>query len=197
MDPLDADLIAAINRYLLIRTPLEPANLCFVFGTRPGAEAFAEETARLWLGGHFEYCLISGGITPGGAEPEALMLRRMIIRQGVPGSVIMIEDRATNTGENVAFSLPILDREIGLHRIEKLIAVGKLCTSRRYLMTLQQHWPEVGKMLAPVNFHPVPPTRWMDHQELRDRILREWSKLEPYQQKGFITELQSETCHIL
>lgn len=197
MDHLDDDLVAAINRYLLIRTPLKPAHLCFVFGTRPGAEEFAQETARLWLNGYFEYVLISGGATPGGDEPEAMMLRRMIIEQGVPRSVILTEDRATNTGENVIFSLPILDSEIGLDRIDTVIAVGKLSTSRRYLMTLQQHWPEVRKMLAPVNYHPVSRSRWMDDDELRGRVLNEWSKLEPYQQKGFIAELQPETCHIL
>ena len=70
---------------------------------------------------------------------------------GMPSSAILTETKATNTGENVAFSLPILEHEIGLHQIDTLIAVGKLCSSRRYLMTLQRHWPEVIKMLLPIS----------------------------------------------
>jgi len=197
MNDLAPDLVRAINRYLLIRTPVQPAKLCFVFGTRHGEEMFAQEISKLWQAHYFEHVLISGGVTPGADAPEALVLSRRLIELGVPASVILVEIEATNTGENVIFSLPILERAIGLQKIDTLIAVGKLCTSRRYLMTLQRHWPEVMKMLLPVNYHPVDRSHWMEDEELRARILNEWSKFEPYQQKGFITELQSATCQLL
>ena len=197
MDDVDHSLIKAINRYLLIRTPIRPAKLCFVFGTRRGVDAFVREVARLWHAGFFEHALVSGGMTPGGNAPEALVLRDHLLELGMPSSAILTETNATNTGENVAFSLPILEREIGLHQIDTLIAVGKLCSSRRYLMTLQRHWPEVVKMLLPIHYHPVDRSCWMEDEELRRRVFYEWSKIEPYRRKGFIAELQPETCELL
>jgi hypothetical protein len=197
MDALNHGLIRAINRYLLVKTPIRPAKLCFVFGTRRGVEAFACRISGLWRAGYFEHAIISGGVTLGRKEAEAVVLRRRLIELGVPDSVILVETLATNTGENVALSLPILDREIGLHRIESLIAVGKFCASRRYLMTLQRHWPDVVKMLLPIHYHPVDRSRWMEDDELRCRILKEWSKIELYRQKGYLAELQSETCCLL
>ena len=115
-------------------------------------------------------------------------MRRLMIERGVPPEIILAEDRATNTGENVAFSLPLLEREIGLSNISSLIALGKFCTSRRYLMTLQRHWPEVRKMLLPVNYLGVPEAEWHLHPHARARIFQEWSKIEPYKRNGFIVD---------
>lgn len=185
----DRDLFAAINAYLLVRTEIMPADLGFVFGTRHGIAEFCDETARLWHEGYFPHILVTGGLTPGDTRTEAAVMRDELAARAVPRSRILIEERATNTGENVAYSLPILDRAIGLGNISNLIAVGKLCTSRRYLMTLEKHWPGVRKMFLPIHYHDVPPERWMDHAELRARILGEWRRIVPYFEQGFIAEV--------
>jgi hypothetical protein len=36
-------LIERIGRYIMIKTPIEVADLAFVFGTRDGVEEFADE----------------------------------------------------------------------------------------------------------------------------------------------------------
>ena len=46
-----ADEIAEINRTHLIETPLVPADLLFVFGTRQDETLRAETAARLWREG--------------------------------------------------------------------------------------------------------------------------------------------------
>jgi uncharacterized SAM-binding protein YcdF (DUF218 family) len=186
---LDPALIEAINRYLLVRTDIEPADLCFVFGTRTGVNEFADETTRLWSGGFFPRVLISGGVTPGDGRSEAIVMREKLIERGVSSDVIFMEERATNTGENVEFSLPVIERAMGLANVKSLIAIGKFRTSRRYLMTLQRHWPEVRKMFVPVHYHNVAPERWMDHAALRDGVLAEWARIVPYFEKGFIQEV--------
>lgn len=53
--------------------------------------------------------------------------------------------------ENVTFSLPIIDAHVGLTNYRSAICLGKVSTSRRYLMTLQRHWPEVAKMRVTVS----------------------------------------------
>lgn len=189
MANLDRNLIEAINSYLLVRTELEPADLGFVFGTRHGVEKFCDETARLWHEGYFPRVHVSGGLTPGDTRTEAAIMADMLVARGVSKGCLTLEERATNTGENVEFSLPILEAEFGLRNVSSVIAIGKFRTSRRYLMTLQRHWPEVRKMLVPIHYHDVSRERWDDHVELREGILAEWRRIAPYLEKDFIREV--------
>ena len=187
--PVTAELVERINREHLISTPLEPADLLFVFGTRQGVSEFVEAAADLWRRGYFRWALVSGGPTLGIAEDEATVLARLMEEAGVPRDVILTEHEAMNTGDNVIFSLPIIEARIGLTTISSVIALGKICTSRRYLMTLQRHWPEVRKMLLAINWFDHPVERWPEHPEFRDRVLSEWHKIEPYKEYGYIAEL--------
>jgi uncharacterized SAM-binding protein YcdF (DUF218 family) len=182
------DLVRAINTCHLVQTPLKPADLLFVFGTREGVDEFAEAVVSLWRDGYCRHILISGGPTWNNPDTEAHVLRRLLLQAGVADAAILIEPRATNTGENVIFSLPIIDAQIGRKNINSVIALGKVCTSVRYLMTLQRHWPEVEKMLVAVNYFGHPIEHWPQHAVTRDRILREWHKLEPYKAAGFIAD---------
>jgi uncharacterized SAM-binding protein YcdF (DUF218 family) len=187
-DAISDDLAREINARHLVQTRLQPADLLFVFGTREGVDEFVDAIATLWHAGFCRHVLISGGPTWNNADAEAFVLRRGIVGAGVPDSVILLEPRATNTGENVIFSLPIIEERIGLKRIRSVIALGKVCTSVRYLMTLQRHWPEVEKMLVAVNYFGHPIEQWPQHEVTRARILREWRKLEPYKAAGFIAD---------
>ena len=187
---LDTALIEKINKEHLIETPLKQADLLFVFGTRHGVAEFIEEAAQLWRDRLYRRAIVSGGNTPGGSEPEGIVMKQLMIEAGIPDEVILTETQASNTGENVTLSLPILEREIGLANIQSVIAMGKLCTSRRYLMTLERHWPEVEKMLVPINWFGVPRADWHRHPVAKQRVLSEIAKIEPYLEKGFIAEWQ-------
>ena len=185
---IDTDLVSRINNEHLINTTLKPADLLFVFGTREGVDEFVDVIDDLWRRNMFTWSVVSGGPTGGVAESEADIISRRMIGRGIPPRRIMTEHAAMNTGENVTHSLPIIDSRLGLGNIRSLIAVGKLCTSRRYLMTLERHWPEVEKMLAPVNWFGVPRSDWALHAHSRARVLAEWRKIEPYKALRFIAD---------
>jgi hypothetical protein len=93
-----------------------------------------------------------------------------------------------NTGENVIFSLPVIDQALGLANIRSVICLGNSWTARRYPMTLQRHWPEVEKMLVMVDSFRTPRALWHTDAEFSRRMLNEWDKIEPYKAKGFIAE---------
>jgi len=93
-----------------------------------------------------------------------------------------------NTGENVIFSLPIIDAVLGLKNIRSVICLGNTWTARRYPMTLHRHWREVTKLLLTVDSFATPRTLWHTDAEFRRRVLHEWDKIEPYKAKGFIAE---------
>lgn len=182
------DEIAAINARHLIDTPLQPADLLFVFGTRWDVDERVAEAARLWRVGYFRRAIVSGGVTPGDAHSECDVITEKMIARGIPADIILREDRAMNTGENVIFSLPVIDAAIGLRNIRRVICLGNTWTARRYPMTLHRHWPEVEKMLVMVDTFATPRALWHTDPEFSRRMLIEWDKIEPYKARGFIAE---------
>ncbi|MGH6709810.1 MAG: YdcF family protein [Bradyrhizobium sp.] len=185
--PTEAE-IAAINAQHLLNTPLKPADLLFVFGTREDVEQRVEEACRLWRAGYFRWSIVSGGVTPGSRRSECAIISNAMIARGIPAERILREDRAMNTGENVIFSLPVIDAALGLANIRSVICLGNSWTARRYPMTLHRHWPEVEKMLVTVDSFATPRTRWHTDPEFARRMLAEWDKIEPYRAKGFISD---------
>jgi uncharacterized SAM-binding protein YcdF (DUF218 family) len=178
-----------IRRYIMIKTPLEPADLAFVFGTRHGIKNFADEIANYWQKHFFPWIFIAGGPTKGQTVPECDTLKNSLVHRGVPPDRIICERRSTNTGENVEFSLPIIDQHFGIQNIRSLIAVGKISSSRRYLMTLERRWPDPKKMILPINYFSVSEEHWIKDPEFKSRVLAEWEKLPRYEQMGFLKDI--------
>jgi uncharacterized SAM-binding protein YcdF (DUF218 family) len=185
--PSEAE-IGEINARHLIRTPLKPADLLFLFGTREGVAERVEEACRLWRCRFFRWAIVSGGVTPGSHLSECEIIKAAMVERGIPAEIILEEHCATNTGENVICSLPILDAALGLKNIRSVICLGNRWTARRYPMTLHRHWPEVEKMLVTVDSCATPLALWHTDPEFRRRVLDEWDKIEPYKAKGFIAE---------
>jgi uncharacterized SAM-binding protein YcdF (DUF218 family) len=180
--------IAEINEKHLVKTPLRPADILFVFGTREDVRERVEEAFRLWRKSYFRWSIVSGGITPGSTLSECEVIKAAMVARGIPHDRILEEHRATNTGENVIFSLPIIDAALGMKNLRTVICLGNTWTARRYPMTLHRHWPEVEKMLVTVDSFRTPRALWHTHPEFRRRVLREWDKIADYKAKGFISE---------
>ncbi len=185
---LSAREIARINAEHLITTALKPADLLFVFGTREGVTERVDAAYQLWRDGYCGWLVVSGGPTLGLGVTECEVIKKALVARGVPARLIVEEHRATNTGENVTFSLPLIEARIGLRTIRSVICLGNPWTARRYPMTLQRHWPEVEKLLVTVNHYPTPTELWHTEPQLRARVLAEWDKIGPYRAQGFIAD---------
>ncbi|WNG32220.1 YdcF family protein [Archangium violaceum] len=187
---LSPDEIRKIADYVMPITPLEPAELVFVFGTPHHCEPLADAAAELWRSGMARRIIATGGLTGRLIEPEAEVMRRLLAARGVPNENILTEEKSTNTGENVEFALPIINRAFGLENVGSVIAVTKLFAARRCLMTLERYWPSVKKMVRPVNYFRTTRERWNEDPELRVRVLREHEKIPRYLELGFVRELR-------
>jgi uncharacterized SAM-binding protein YcdF (DUF218 family) len=188
----DAAEIGEINARHLITTPLRPADLLFLFGTRHDEALRAETACRLWRDGLFRMAIVSGGVTAGSHLSECAVIKPLMEQGGIPADRILEEHRAMNIGENVMFSLPVIEAALGLQNIRSVICLGNTWTGRRYAMTLHRHWPEVEKMLVTVDRFETPRALWHTDAEFRRRVLAEWDKIEPYLAKGFIAEWPAE-----
>ena len=103
----------------------------------------AERAAELWLQGWAPYIVFSGGLgnltSHIWKEPEADQFASVALKMGVPHHVIHIENRSTNTGENIHFSKALLEGK-GLNP-EHLILVQKPYMERRTFATVKKVWP--------------------------------------------------------
>ena len=129
-----------IGTYLLVETPLARADVCIIFGGQR-ADDMANHAANLYHRGFFPRIAVTGGVTTNDGRLEAHRMRDVLIQRGVPKSAILVEDKATNTGENVINTRALLERTLGKGAIKSAIAIGQIHASRRFLMTLERHWP--------------------------------------------------------
>lgn len=56
--------------------------------------------------------VVSGGQGPQENLPEGVAMGRYLVAQGVPEALVVVEDRATSTEENFAFSQALLDQRL-------------------------------------------------------------------------------------
>jgi uncharacterized SAM-binding protein YcdF (DUF218 family) len=122
---------------------LQPADCIFVLGSHD--TRVADRGAEVFLAGLAPLIVFSGNLgalTSGlWQRPEAEIFSDRAAELGVPRERMLIEPRATNTGENVDFSRQLLAQR-GLHP-RKAIAVQKPYMERRTHATFRQRWPEL------------------------------------------------------
>ena len=159
-----------------------------IFGTRHGVDQFVAEIMRGHGLGEFRQAIVSGGPTRGEDTAEADILADKLIMAGFPSQSIVIEDRATNTLENVVFSRELLAAK-GL-RPDALILIGKICSTRRYMMTVAKQWPEIQTMGTwAVNYFDTDRKDWHRDKVFRRRVFGELERIVIYQEKGDIDEV--------
>ena len=98
---------------------------------------------------------------------------------------IIIEDRSSNTLENVLFSKEIIDKKFGLDNIKDITTIVKHCHSRRVLMTLKKHFPDTIKLsVYPYEQYGFTKDNWFEHEKGREKVLSEYKKIPIYLAKG-------------
>ena len=190
--PMHPDDLQGIADYMMPALPPRRSDLGFLFGTRHGVADFCQAALALWQQGMFDRLLVSGGQTGTLARTEADVIGEELVKLGFPESALILETGAMNTGRNVAFGRKQVAAVMDIKAVRSVLVIGKVCSTRRYLMTLQRHWPGLRLSVCPVNYFGVPAERWHEHAEFRARVLGEYAKIPLYLQQGFIEEIRSE-----
>jgi uncharacterized SAM-binding protein YcdF (DUF218 family) len=181
--------LPAIADYVMPQIAEGRADLGFLFGTRHGVEEFCAAAHALWERGMFPKLLVSGGATGGQPTPEAEIIAERLLQLGMSQESLILETAATNTGENVIFSRRLAEQTLGEGSVQSLLVIGKVCSMRRYLMTLERHWPQPRRFACAVNYFGVERERWHEHEEFRRRVLAEFAKIPEYLKQGFLREV--------
>ncbi|MDB5264384.1 MAG: hypothetical protein JWQ14_3667 [Adhaeribacter sp.] len=120
---------------------LSPADCILALGSHD--TRVAERGAELFLQGFAPLLVFTGGLgrlTEGmWDEPEANKFARIAVEMGVPPDKILIENRSTNSGENIILTHQLLQKnDIPVRR---MILVQKPYMERRAYATFMQQWP--------------------------------------------------------
>jgi uncharacterized SAM-binding protein YcdF (DUF218 family) len=132
----------AITNYIFIEDENPSGDVAFVFGTGLSLMYAVEQAIRLYQIGSVRKILVTGGVNKKLLFNEAETAYTKLIDAGIPVQDILIENRASNTLENVIFSIPILENAIGLQNIRTIVSVVKNFHARRAAMTLYRHLPK-------------------------------------------------------
>ena len=104
----------------------------------------ARRAAELYLQGYAPKVLFTGGLGRNTAgllpEPEAVRFARVAMACGVPEQDILLEDKSTNTAENILFTREKLVG-LGLPH-EHLLGVHQPFMERRITAAMGVYWPE-------------------------------------------------------
>ncbi|MCW7498124.1 YdcF family protein [Leptospira levettii] len=145
-------LASSIWNFLTYNDPIRKADLIFV----PCSHdlRIAEYAAELYRSGYAEYILFSGGLNfftkhifP---KSEALAFANHIISLGIPKENIWIEDKSTNTGENILFSKKMLS-SMNFH-VSNVIAIQKPSMTLRLKLALEKQWNEPFFYISSPNY---------------------------------------------
>ncbi len=121
---------------------LLPADCILVLGSND--VRLAERGAQLYKEGLAPWLLFSGGLgnfTKGlWDEAEADKFAKIAYSLSVPQDAVLIENKSTNTGENIRYTKQLLANH-GLDP-QRFIVVQKPFMERRSYATFKQNWPE-------------------------------------------------------
>jgi uncharacterized SAM-binding protein YcdF (DUF218 family) len=148
----------------------------------------ANRGAELYLQGWAPVLIFSGGlgnVTKGiWTETEADRFAAIAREMGVPAEAILIENRSSNTGENITFTQQLL-QERGLDPASFLV-VQKPYMERRSYATFKKHWPD-KKLL--VTSPQIPFLQYANDEIPMERVINimtgDLQRIRIYPEKGF------------
>ena len=148
--------------------------------------------AELYRQGYAPVVVFSGGLgrnTTGlFTETEAERFARIAETHGVPRERIVLEDRSSNSAENLLFTPRVLEQQ-GI-TAKKIIAVHKPYMERRLLAAMGVYWPGVSAVITSPRVtleehlaHAA--SVGMSEKRVLDTIVGDLQRMKVYAQKGY------------
>lgn len=145
-------------------------------------------TAELFKRGMFPRLVFTGANSPTTVKRfprgEAIHYRDEAVGLGVPSEKILVETRATNTGQNIEFTRTLLAD----HRVDvaSITLVSRPYQQRRAYATCRKMWPEVDVICAaePLSLEDYIESIG-DVERVADMIVGDTQRISKYAELGF------------
>lgn len=172
--------------YLKLNQPLQKSDCILAMGSHD--LRVADYAASLVVEGWAPLLVCSGGLgrltKEIWLESEAAKFAQIAGEAGIPKSQILIEDRSTNTSENILFSKSLLEQN--KLKIKSAILVHKPYMERRAYATARLYWPELDIVATSPNIpFEVYPTKEIPVENLIQIMAGDFQRILVYPAKGF------------
>ncbi|MBQ7230369.1 MAG: YdcF family protein [Oscillospiraceae bacterium] len=160
-------------------------------------EDIPRRCAELWHQGFAPWVCFSGGLGRNTSslwsKSEAERFAAIAMAAGVPGDRILLEDKSTNSAENLLFTPKVL-AEAGI-KAETIIAVHKPYMEKRLWAAMQVYWPDVNAVYTSPN---VTVEEHIAHAEavgmtrkgVIETLVGDVQRMELYAKKGYQVPVQ-------
>ena len=181
-------IISDISDYIFVSD--EPQNVDAIFlpgGSHPEQPEYA---AELYHKGYAKWLIPSGGVSVklakwqgvrskadiynGDYKSDCEFFTDVLLKNGVPQSAIIGEDKSGHTRDNAFLSRKVVD-EAGIE-IKTAIIVCKAFHARRCLMLYQMAFPDVEIIVCPVYCYNITKDNWYKSEYGADRVLGELAR---------------------
>lgn len=176
--------------YHLMHHKIERADGIVVLGSHD--TRVAQRGAELYLEGRAPVIAFSGGLGRITGKlwdrPEARAFAEIAVKMGIREEDIIIEERSSNTGENILFTKELLSGR-GIYPA-RLIAVHKPYMERRTYAAFRKLWPEVkvavtSPQIPFESYCAAGLPEGMGREEVIHIMVGDLQRIRLYPQKGF------------
>ena len=176
--------------YMRLDMPLREADCIVGFGCYN--EDIALRCAELYHAGYAPKVLFTGGLGRNTkemwTESEAERFARIAIAAGVPEKDILIENRSTNSAENIIFTRELLEKE-GI-AVDHILGVHKPFMERRVMAAMGVYWPEVGftvtsPQVSLEEYIALSVQQGMEEKRVIEVLVGDFQRIDVYARKGY------------
>jgi uncharacterized SAM-binding protein YcdF (DUF218 family) len=184
--------------YHFMKQPLQKADAIFVLGSHD--PSVADYAVELYKEGWSNYIIFSGGVvrpigelrnsTP---KTEANAFFDIAVKAGVSAEAIIIDNEATNTGENFSFTRKIL-KEKGYHFQNFILVQKPYMVRRTYATALVQFAENKFISTAKPDSYTQYIARCAENNISKERVISNMTgdlqRLKIYPEKGFLVAME-------
>lgn len=181
-------IIADITNFIFVSDEPEQADAIFLpGGSFPEPPEYASE---LYRQGYAKWLIPSGGVSvkrdkwpgvrrkaelySGDYQSDCEFFTDVLLKNGVPASAIIRENKSGHTRDNAFLSRKTVD-ERGID-IKTALIVCKAFHARRCLMLYQMAFPDVDIKVCPVHCYNITKENWYESEAGIDRVLGELAR---------------------
>ena len=147
----------------------DSGEVALLLGTRPeGARERALAAAKLYNSGRVKYIVPSGGVCwayEGNTISEAELMTKILIEEGVPEDVIIIENEAKTTRENMIYGTLQINRKNKFYGVDTVIIVTTLIHMKRSYALALAYLPRKVKISSYPSYPAQKKEEWLKSEE--------------------------------
>ncbi len=181
-------IITDISDYIFVSDVPQKVDAIFLpGGSHPQQPEYA---AELYHKGYAQWLIPSGGVSvklgkwqgvrskadiyDGDYKSDCEFFTDVLLKNGVPASAMIGEDKSGHTRDNAFLSRKAAD-EAGIE-IKTAMIVCKAFHARRCLMLYQMAFPDVKMIVCPVHCYNITKDNWHESEKGIDRVLGELAR---------------------